>query len=102
MSTNDPVWSIEEKGCVPAGAEYLACSLAGSEMEFEINGRAVPPLNPPGPGPSPFGLSGPTNLIYGIAAYARTEVQLTFAGPFGPPPVMAFTNPTLTWTAFAS
>jgi hypothetical protein len=87
-STNDPVFSIEQTGSVPPGAEYLACAVDGFEMEFEVNGQPIAPTNPPGPGPSPFGVSGPTNLIYRVGAYAGKEVQLAFSGPFGPPPAM--------------
>ena len=86
--TNDPIWSIEQKGTVPAGAEYLACSLAGSEMAFQIDGQNIASLNPPGSAPSPFNITSPTNLVYGVSAFAGQEVQLAFAGPFGTQPAI--------------
>ena len=73
---------------MPAGAEYLACSLDGFEMAFQIDGQNIAPLNPPGPAPSPFNITSPTNLVYGVSAFAEQEVQLAFAGPFGPPPTI--------------
>jgi hypothetical protein len=88
-TTNDTVWTIQQTGTIPSGIEYVAYAAEGYEMEMTVNGQPMAPLNPPFPGISPFGYSGyPTNLVYSVAGFSGSEVQLAFVGPFGPPPVM--------------
>jgi hypothetical protein len=83
-ATNPPPWRLEQAGTIPSDARFMVYRSYKSELQVNLNGQVIPPLNPPAPGASPYGISPyPTNLVYDFAKFAGQDVTLAFVGPFG-------------------
>jgi hypothetical protein len=79
--TNPPPWKIEQTGTVPATARFLTYWGGFYELQVEVNGQVIEPLNPQVGG---F-IGSPTNLLFNVSQFAGQDVTLAFAGPFGNP-----------------
>jgi hypothetical protein len=79
--TNSLTWIIEQTGTVPPDAQFLAFRTVFNPMQVQINGEAIPALNPVGS----LGLQGYTgsltNLVYDVSQFAGQEVTLRSVGP---------------------
>lgn len=82
-SSNDPPWRLEQTATIPAGSKYMAYRNMWAEMEVEIEGQIILPLNV-GRGSIDGYTPSVTNLIYDVSKFAGTEVTLAFLGPPGP------------------